>query len=108
MAAQNIITQAGMTAIKTAISGLIKAARYRIDGTYYDADMEPGTITADGRLEIPMRLNPPRNGNVLISEVQLVGNDEAVLVQKAESIYLNADGGEIYYQFDFAVTEIQR
>lgn len=100
-----MLTTTALTALKNCIKNNIAYAQYKVNGTYYRADIRSASILDDGRVAITFLIDHTVPGNITVTEVQLYDHNGSLWANKSESISRRAVQEGILYRFAFTITE---
>lgn len=91
--------------IKTFALNRIAYARYKIDSTYYNAQINNKEITSGGIVRVQFPIIPQASATVKITEVQLINTNSQVWAKQAVNIDIETIQTGILYWFEFNVEE---
>ena len=100
-----MLTAAAFTDLREFIKRQVIYAEFRIDDSYYLADISETEITAEGivRIKIPITQPTP----VTINQVRLISRLGEIWASKDISVTTNALQTHYLQWFDFNITEVE-
>ena len=100
-----MLTAAAFTDLREFIKRQVIYAEFRIDDSYYRADISETEITAEGivRIKIPITQPTP----VTINQVRLISRLGEIWASKDISVMTNALQTHYLQWFDFNITEVE-
>lgn len=85
----------------------IAYARYKVDGTYYENSVDRFEFFDDepGRLDVWLVLNPPMDGEIIITEIQLFDTGGQMFLSQTEALKVDAVQEGLLYRITFRFKE---
>lgn len=100
-----MLTATAIMSIKSFIRDSVAFAKYRVGGTYYQAEIRSTYIMDDGRVAFTFLIDHTIPGTITVTEVQLYDRNGVLWATKAESITRKDLQEGILYRFAFTITE---
>lgn len=100
-----MLTSTALLSLKNHIKNSIAYAKYKVDDTYYTADISDAHIMEDERVSITFVIDHEMQGNITITEVQLYDHQDRLWASKSENITRRTVQEGILYRFAFTLTE---
>lgn len=101
-----MLTEKAIEGFKTFIERNVVYARYKIDRTYYKAEIHRKERLKDGRVAVYFSIIPQAGRDVTISEVQLFDMNNDLWAQKSENIVIRGVQEGVLYRFAFEFREV--
>ncbi len=100
-----LLTTAAIEGYKEYTKRTIAYAKYKVNGTYYKANISSVTVLADGRLAVDFLIDHTVPGDINVTEVQLFDTNQNLWLSKPESLTRRDVQEGILYRFTFTIQE---
>lgn len=102
---QITLTAAALNALREFVRDHIAYAQYKVNSTYYRAEIQEKEVLADGRVSITFLIDHTVTGNITVTEVQLYDYSGVMMANKAVSITRASATEGILYRCRFTITQ---
>ena len=100
-----MLTNSAINSMRSYLKNSIAYAEYKVNGTYYQAEIQTAEVLADGRIAVTFIIDHTVAGNITVTEVQLFDHNGTLWASKAENITRKDAQEGILYRFRFTITE---
>lgn len=101
-----MLTADAMNGFKSHVKKTVSHALYKIDKTYYRAELTDIYVDGAGRVAIDFIIDPTMSGTVKITEVQLYDHSGKLWLSKTENITRKSTQEGVFYRFTIEITEV--
>lgn len=101
-----MLTADAMNGFKDHVKKTVSHAMYKIDKSYYRAEITDIYVDSTGKVAIDFSIDPAMSGTVKITEVQLYNNSGKLWLSKTENITRKSTQEGVFYRFTIEITEV--
>lgn len=92
--------------LRSYIKRRVSYVRYKLDGTWYVANLKDVSILTDGTVRVEVTLAPTITGNATITRVELFSSASERWAYQDCSIALTPQSSRALFWFDFKIEEV--
>lgn len=100
-----LLTSDAINGYKDYTKKTIAYARYKANGTYYNANITNVSVLPDGRLAVDFLIDHTVPGDINVTEVQLYDTNQKLWLSKPENLIRKDVQEGILYRFTFTIQE---
>ena len=101
-----MLTADAMNGFKDHVKKTVSHAMYKINSSYYRAEITDIYVDSTGKVAIDFTIDPTMSGTVKIAEVQLYNRSGKLWLTKTENITRKSTQEGVFYRFKFKMSDV--